>query len=223
MMTAGSVILSLLVLQGGFFRIGYTFGSGSPSMSDEKAYAEVLTDYGIDYNLAGTSIRWGLEFLTDVSSSVRLRGGITTASYWGDHSQRTTTSPLLVILTLGLAGSSRERVLWVDIKSTDFEASAYYIVPGAKWLSIGGGPVLTSVSRSFNTLYSGVTEKKTGIGMKTGVRLDQLSGRFLGLPIVFGGELGYRFQKVELDGPYTGDFAVDFSGWTVDFGTYLNL
>lgn len=226
MIAAGAFVFTLLTLQGGFLRIGYSFGFGTPSMGDEKAFAEVLTDFGIDYNLDGASTRQGIELLTDASSAVRLRGGASITRFRGDHSQTTSYSNVfLAIFTLGLLGSSSssERVIWLDNVSTDFEASAYYIMPGASWFSLGGGPVLTSVTRRFNTLNSTVRESKTDIGFHTGARLDQLSGRFLGLPIVFGAEVGYRFQKVKLDGSDTGDFSVDFSGPMVNFGTYLKL
>ena len=228
MMCLLKVVLSVLALQGGSFKIGYSFGVGFPAMDDEKAYADVFLDSGIDYELGSASNRMGLEAITDISESLRFRGSVSMMSFKGDHTQTSTSWDYISIWTIfsfGIIGSSRsdETMIWVDDVSTEVEASVYYKIPGADWISVGGGPVLSFTSRTVNTIYSRVRDRKTGLGLHTGVRLDQRSGSILGLPIVFGGEIGYRFQDVTLDGAGTGSFSVDFTGPVISAGTYLNL
>ena len=80
------------------------------------------------------------------------------------------------------------------------------------------------VSRTLDTPQTESSAKTTSMGFNAGLRIDQESAhRFLGLPLMFGVEAGYRHCNVKLDKENTGDFTVDFSGPYLKVGTYLNF
>jgi len=228
-MTAISQVMLLLALLPGRWKIGYQFGIGMPSMADEEAYSRVLQQGAVsEYELDEASGRLGFEVIGDLSERLRFKGALGWSFYGGEYSEGGGSFELLFthwfLLGLGaLLSDSGEEVVWVDNAATELDALVYYSMPGADWLSAGGGPVYTWVSRSVNTPYSSVEGSGSGPGFHAGLRVDQLSDRTLGLPLVFGGEFGYRHQKIELDSEETGGFTVDYSGPVFSLGTYIRL
>jgi len=225
MMGALTAFLALAVLQGSSFRIGFTFDGSWPSMGDERDYADLLEEGGIDYNLDGTTWTGGIEALGDVSDKLRLRGAVSVSRFHGVYEDDYDPFGYAItgILTGGLLflfGSGDEDVVAMEDVATNIELACYYKL-GA--ISVGGGPTFVSVTRSMDTPNTASSESASGPGFTAGVRLDGESGGFLGLPIVFGVEGGYRFSSVGFDTEYNDDFSVDFSGPYVRIGTYLKL
>lgn len=226
-MTALTVTLSLLVLQSTSFRIGFTFDGSWPAMGDEKDYADLLNEGGLDYNLDGMTWSGGLEALGDVSEKLRLRGGFTVSRFHGTYEDNLDPFGYMItgILTGGilfLFGSSSDVVQMEDV-ATNIELAGYYKLTGGPTVSVGGGPSYVMVTRNMDTPNTTSSESASGMGFNAGVRLDGESGGFLGLPIVFGAEGGYRFSSVKFDTEYSDDFSVDFSGPYVRIGTYLKF
>ena len=227
-MTAITAILSILVLQSGSFRVGFTFDGSWPDMSDEKDYSDLLNEGGVDFELESMSWTGGVEGLVDVSDKLRFRGAFSVSRYRGafDESLDLFGQTIGGILTGGLLflfGAGDSDVIALEDISTNIETACYYKLTSSPTVSVGGGPSLLMVSRSMDTPNTQSSESATGLGFSAGIRIDQESGGFLGLPIVFGAEGGYRYSSVELDGDDTGDFTVDFSGTYVKIGTYLKF
>jgi len=228
-MTVLVSILSLMVLQGSSFRVGFTFDGSFPAMSDERDYSDLLNEGDLDFKLDDVTWTGGLEALGDVSEKLRLRGSVSVSNFHGTYEEN--YNPLgymfLGIFTCGLAflfGSPDDEVISLEDESLNIEAAAYYKLTESPAVSIGGGPSIVMVSRTIDTPETESSAKATGMGFNAGIRIDQESGfRFLGLPLVLGAEAGYRYCNVKLDEENTGDFSVDFSGPYVKVGTYLNL
>jgi len=228
-MTVLVSILSLLVIQGSSFRIGFTFDGGFPGMSDEKDFADLLTEGGLDFKLDNIAWTGGVEALGDISETIRLRGSVSVSRFNGTYEDNYDPGGyiLIGILTGGLGfllGSGNSDVVSLEDRSMNIEAAAYYKLTGNPAISIGGGPSVLMVERSMNTPNTSTSDAATGMGFNAGLRIDQESGGgFLGIPLVFAAEGGYRHCSVKLDGDYTGDFSVDFSGFFVKIGTYLKF
>ncbi len=228
-MTVLVSILSLLVLQGSSFRVGFTFDGSFPSMSDEKEYSDLLNEGGLELKLDGVTWTGGVEALGDVTEKIRLRGSVSVSNFHGTYEENYDPFgyAILGILTFGLAfmfGSPQDEVISLHDESLNIETAAYYKLTESPALSIGGGPSVVMVSRTLDSPNTESSAKATGVGFNAGLRIDQESaGRFLGLPVVFGAEAGYRYCNVELDEENTGDFSVDFSGPYAKVGTYLKF
>lgn len=228
-MTVLVSILSLLLLQSSSFRIGFTFDASFPSMSDEKAYSDLLNEGGLEFKLDDVTWTGGVEALGDVTEKIRLRGGISVSNFHGYYRENydPLRSTLLGILTWGLAfmfGFPEDEVISLHDESLNIETAAYYKLTESPALSIGGGPSVVMVSRTLDSPGTESSARATAMGFNAGLRIDQESaGRFLGLPVVFGAEAGYRYCNVTLDEEYTGDFSVDFSGPYFRVGTYLKF
>lgn len=227
-MTALTVALSIAVLQGSSFRVGFTFDGSWPAMGDEKDYADLLEEGDLDYNLDGITWTGGIEALGDVSEKLRLRGGLTVSRFHGTYedSYNPLGYTIAGILTGGLLflfGSGGDDVVAMEDVAANIEMAGYYKLTNGPTFSIGGGPSLVMVSRSMKTPNTSSSESASGMGFSAGIRLDGEAGGFLGLPIVFGAEGGYRFSSVKFDTDYSNDFTVDFSGSYVRVGTYLKF
>lgn len=228
-MTVLVSILSLLVLQGSSFRIGFTFDGSFPSMSDERAYSDLLNEGGLEFKLDDVTWTGGVEALGDVTEKIRLRGGISVSNFHGTYekSYDPLSYTLFGILTFGLAfmfGSPADELISLHDESLNIETAAYYKLTESPALSIGGGPSVVMVSRTLDSPETESSARATAMGFNAGLRIDQESvRRFLGLPVVFGAEAGYRYCNVTLDEEYTGDFSVDFSGPYLKIGTYLKF
>lgn len=227
-MTALSVILSLMALQSTSFRIGFTFDGSWPSMGDEKEYADLLEEGELNYNLDGMTWTGGLEALGDVSNKLRLRGAVTVSRFRGTYED--TDDPFGYILggiltggLLFLFNPGGDDVVAMEDVATNIELAGYYKLTDGPTLSVGGGPSVVMVTRSMDTPNTSNSESATGMGFNAALRLDGEAGGFLGLPIVFGAEGGYRFSSVKFDTEYSDDFTVDFSGPYVRIGTYLKF
>lgn len=225
-MTVLVSILSLMVLQSSSFRIGFTFDGSFPSMSDEKAYSDLLKEGGLDFKLDDLTWTGGMETIGDVSEKIRLRGSVSVSNFHGTYEENydPMTYILLGIFTCGLTflfGSPTNDVISLEDQSLNIEAAAYYKLTGNPALSIGGGPMLAVVSREIETPNTVSSGQATGIGFNAGLRLDQEFGD--GFPVVFGAEAGYRQNNVKIDDGYEGDFIVDFSGAYFKIGTYVNF
>jgi hypothetical protein len=220
--------MALMALQASSFRAGFTFDCGFASMSDEKAYADLLAEGGLPLKLDAVAWTGGVEALGDVSSSVRLRGAVTVSRFSGSYEENYNPGGYILfgIITGGLGflfGSPRDEVVTLENRSVNVEMSAYYKLTGNPSVSVGAGPMLAMVSRRIDTPNTSTSETGSGIGFLSGMRIDQESGKVLGLPLVFGAEGGYRVCDVKLDGDRTGDFSVDFSGPYFRVGTYLKF
>jgi len=228
-MTVLAAIMSLMVLQGTSFRVGVIFDGSWPSMSDEKDYADLLTEGGLDFKLDGITWTGGLEALGDVSQKLRLRGAVTVSRFHGTYEDNYDPLgyALAGILTGGLLflfSSGNDEIIALQDQSTNIELACYYKLTQNPAISIGGGPCLAMVSRSMDTPNTVSSESASGAGFNAGIRIDQESGGgFLGLPFVFGAEGGYRYSSVKFDGEYMNDFNVDFSGPYVRIGSYLKF
>lgn len=225
-MMAITAILSVLVIQSSSFRVGFTFDGSWPGMSDEKNYADLLNEGGVDFELESICWTGGVEGVGDISNKMRLRGAVSVSRYRGAFEDELDVfgETLLGIFTAGLTfifGAGGNDVIALEDRCVNVETACYYKLTNN--LSAGGGPSLLMVSRTMDTPNTESSESTAGLGFNVGVRLDQESGGFLGLPIVFGLEGGYRYSSVELDGDDTGDFTVDFSGPYVKVGTYLKF
>lgn len=227
-MTALVSAMILLIIEGSFFRIGFTFGGAFPSMADEKEYAELLTEGGLPLKLDDAAWAGGLEAIGDASERLRLRGGFSVSRYNGVYEENYNPGGyiLLGILTGGLAflfGSPDDEVVALENSSVNFDLSAYYKLTGNPAVSVGGGPSLALVTRSIDTPNTTSSHEGSGLGFTAGVRIDQESGNFLGIPLVFGAEGGYRQCDVKLDNDATEEFTVDFSGPYFRIGSYLKF
>jgi hypothetical protein len=225
-MTCSLVLLSVL---GGSFRMGFSFDAGFPAMSDEKEYAELLGEAGIDYSLSDVAWTGGVEALGDVSDDVRLRGSVTVTRFTGAYEEdyNPLSYILLGIFTGGIGfifGSPDADVITLEDQAMNVELSAYYkLVDGPVTLSAGGGPSMSFVSRKLDTPNTSQSDEGTSLGFTAGLRLDMEPGAplFGCLPLVFGTEGGYRFSKTELDGISSQGFEVDFSGPYLKVGSYF--
>ncbi len=227
-MTTAALLLALASLQGSSFRIGFSFDAGWPAMGDEKDYAELLEEAGLDYRLDGTAWTGGIEALGDVSDKLRLRGGVSVSRFHGTYEDNFdpfgyTIAGILTGGLLFLFGAGGEDVVAMEDVATSIHLAGYYKLTSGPVLSIGGGPSYVTVTRSIDTPNTASSESAAGLGLNLGLRLDGESGGFLGLPIVFGAEGGYRLSSVGFDTEYSEDFGVDFSGLYVGAGTYLKL
>lgn len=227
-MTALLSAAFLAVLQGSSFRIGFTFDGAFPGMADEKEYADLLAEGGLPLKLDDMAWAGGLEALGDVSDRLRLRGGFSVSRYNGVYEENYNPGGyiLLGILTGGIAflfGSPDDEVVTLENSSVNFDLSAYLKLTANPAISVGGGPSLALVNRSIDTPNTSSSNDGSGLGFTAGVRIDQESGNFLGIPLVFGAEGGYRQCDVKLDDDSTDDFSVDFSGPYVRIGSYLKF
>lgn len=227
-MTALISSVILLAVQGSSFRIGFTFDGAFPGMADEKEYADLLAEGGLPMKLDDMAWAGGLEALGDVSDHLRLRGGFSVQRYNGVYEENYNPGGyiLLGILTGGIAflfGSPDDEVVTLENSSVNFDLSAYYRLTGSPAVSVGGGPSLAIVKRSIDTPNTSSSHEGSGLGFTAGVRIDQESGNFLGIPLVFGAEGGYRRCDVKLDDETTEDFSVDFSGPYIRVGSYLKF
>ncbi len=227
-MTALTGILCLMTLQSTSFRIGFTFDGSWPSMGDEKDYADLLTEGDLDYNLDGMTWTGGIEALGDASDKLRLRGAVTVSRFRGTYEDTDDPFGYIIggILTGGLLflfNPDGDDVVAMEDAATNIELAGYYKLSNGPTVSVGGGPSFVMVTRSVDTPNTNISESASGMGFNAGLRLDGESGGFLGLPIVFGAEGGYRFSSVKFDTEYSDDFTVDFSGLYVRIGTYLKF
>lgn len=227
-MTALMSALMLLILEGSSFRIGFTFDGAFPGMADEKDYADLLTEGGLPLKLDDMAWAGGLEAIGDVSDRLRLRGGFSVSRYNGVYEENYNPGGhiLLGILTGGLAflfGTPDDDVVALENSSVNFDMSAYYKLTGNPAISVGGGPSLALVTRSIDTPNTTSSHEGSGLGFTAGVRIDQESGNFLGIPLVFGAEGGYRQCDVQLDDDSSEGFTVDFSGPYFRIGSYLKF
>lgn len=234
-MTALAALLCILaqVAPGGGstdVRIGISFTASFPSMGDEKDFAEMVNDGGMDFDLASTA--WGgtIEVLGDVSDRFRLRGGVSVSRLHGSYSEGydPLTYIFLGIFTAGLGFffSQSDEVVDLDDQAVSIEAEAYYLFhrnPDLS-LSVGAGPVLTFASRHLDTPNTTTKGSGSSLGMMASLRLDQESEmKLICLPVLFGLEAGYRLDAVELDDAGAGGFELDFSGPFVKAGSYIGL
>jgi hypothetical protein len=228
-MTLLASILSLLVLQGSSFRIGFAFDGSFPSMADEKDYADLLNEAGLSMELERMAWTGGIEALGDVSNRIRLRGAVTTSNYYGAYKENYDPLgyALVGIFTGGLAflfGTPTNDVISLADESLNIEAAVYYRMVNSPALFIGGGPTVAFASRAIDTPETSFSEDAFGMGFNAGIRIDQESGgRFLGIPLLFGAEAGYRYCNVKFDEKNTKDFSLNFSGPYLRVGTYVNF
>jgi hypothetical protein len=228
-MTILASILSLLVLQGSSFRIGFAFDGSFPSMADEKNYADLLNEGGLSFELDRMAWTGGIEALGDISERIRLKGGLTGSNFYGTYKENYNpfSYALIGIFTGGLAflfGTPTNDVISLSDKSLNIEAAVYYRMVNSPALFIGGGPTVAIASRTIDTPKTSLSEDAVGMGFNAGIRIDQESGgRFLGIPLLFGAEVGYRYCSVKFDEKNTKDFALDFSGPYFRIGTYIDF
>ncbi len=227
-MTALTAILSLMVIQGSSFRVGFAFDGSWPSMGEEKDYADLLAEGDLDYNLDDMSWTGGIEALGDASEKLRLRGAVTVSRFHGTYEESFDPFSYVVagILTGGilfLFDPGGDDVVAMEDVATNIELAGYYKLTGGPTVSVGGGPSYVMATRNMDTPNTSTSESASGMGFNLGIRLDGESGGFLWLPIVFGAEGGYRFSSVKFDTDYSDDFTVDFSGPYVRIGTYLKF
>lgn len=220
--------MSLLMLLGGSFRIGFSFEGGFPSMADEKDYADLLAEGGLPLKLDGMSWAGGVEALGDVSERLRLRGAVSVQRFNGVYEENYNPGGYLLfgIITGGLGfllGSPSDEIVALEDRSVNIDLAAYWKLTGSPALSLGAGPSLAMVSRSMDTPNTAVSEEGSGVGFTAGARIDQESGGVLGIPLVFGAEGGYRHCDVKLEGDHTGDFTLSFSGPYFRIGSYLKF
>ena len=228
-MTAAACALLLLSAQGGSFRMGFTFDAGFPSMSDEKEYAELLAEAGIDYTLSDVAWTGGVEVLGDVADDVRLRGSVNVTRFTGAYEEdyNPLSYILLGIFTGGIAfifGSPDADIITLEDQAMNIEVSAYYkLVDGPVTLSAGGGPSMVFVSRKLEAPNTSESDEGTSLGFSAGMRLDLEPGDplFGCLPLTFGTEGGYRFSRTGLSGMDSQGFEVDFSGPYLKVGSYF--
>jgi hypothetical protein len=211
--------------------MGFTFDAGFPSMTDEKEYADLLREAGIEYYLADVAWTGGVEALGDVSDDVRLRGSVSVTRFTGAYEEdyNPLSYILLGICTGGIAfifGSPSADVITLEDQAMSIELSAYYkLVDGPITVSAGGGPSMSFVTRKLEAPNTSESDQGTALGFTTGLRLDQEPGNplFGCIPVVFGIEGGYRFSKTELDSWNSQGFEIDFSGPYVRIGTYFDF
>jgi hypothetical protein len=226
-MISSALMIVMCALQSASFRAGFTFEGGWPSMADEKEYSDLLNEGDVDFQLDRMYWSGGLEGLVDASDKVRLRGTFTVSRYRGAFNDELDVfgNLLIGILTGGLVflfGSDND-VIALEDRATSVEAACYYRISSTPSISIGAGPSYSSVTRSMDTPNTSSSETASGLGFVTGIRIDQETGGFLGLPILFGAEGGYRHRTVELETGYSSGFNVDFSGPYLKVGTYLGF
>jgi hypothetical protein len=211
-------------------RIGISFTASFPMMEDEKDFAEMVNQGGMDFDLASTA--WGgtVEVLGDVGERFRLRGGLSVSRLHGSYSEG--YDPLTYIFVgiftagLGFMFSQSDEVVDLDDEAVSIEAEAYYLfhrTPDLS-LSVGAGPVFTFASRHLDTPNTTTKGSGSGLGMVASLRLDQESEvKLICLPLLFGLEAGYRLDTVELDDTEAEGFQLDFSGPFVKAGSYIGL
>ena len=216
-MTAITCGLILLSATGSSFRMGFAFDASFPAMAQEKDYAELLSEAGIDYSLGTVAWTGGVEVIGDVSEKVRLRGSVSVTRFTGAYEEdyNPLSYILLGICTGGIAfifGSPDADVITMEDQAMTVEASAYYkLMDGPVTVSVGGGPSMAFVTRKLDSPNTSVSDNGNAFGFSAAVRIDQEPGNLLFgcLPIVVGAEGGYRFSKTELSGADTGGFEVD--------------
>ena len=212
------------------FRFGPCFIASFPSMQDEKDFAGMNSEAGLELDLG--TVAWGgsIEFLGDIGRKVRVRGSVGVLRLHGAYEDE--YDPLSYILLgictggIGFLFGPEEEVVDLDDQALSIEAQAYYVLTrgSSVSLSIGAGPVYTSVRRQLDSPNTSTLGKGNGLGLVTSIRVDQESSTTLGcIPLKFALEAGYRFNSVTLDGEEADGFTLDFSGPVLKVGSYLGF
>ncbi len=211
-------------------RLGISFMASFPSMDDEKDFADMTSDAGLDFQLGSTAWGGSLDLLADIGERFRIRGSVGISRLHGAYKDN--YDPLSYILIGMITGGfgflfpQTEDVVALDDEAVTIEAQAYYVLtrtPGVS-LSAGAGPMINIASRRLESPNTETTGNGTGFGMMASLRLDQESEFDLGcLPLMFSLEVGYRFSSVELDDEEAQGFTLDFSGPFVKAGSYIGL
>ncbi len=213
------------------FRIGTFFMASIPGMDDEKDFAEMTNDAGLDFSLGTIAWGGGIEMLVDaIPSKLRIRSSVGISRIQGAYSDN--YDPLSYILigiaTGGIAflfGDTQE-IIDLDDQELFFELEAYYIIldGNAFSFSAGIGPTYCSVRRELDSPNTSTLGTGSSFGFVTSLRIDQESTfRLACLPVNFGLEAGYRSSKVTLSEAEANEFTVDFSGPFAKVGTYIGF
>jgi hypothetical protein len=215
-----ALVLSLAFLgaAAGFepgFRISFGFGLDFPAMGDENAFADEMNAAEVPFDLDKVASSGTVDLLYDASERLKLRAGVGFGSFDGAYSEEYDEygDVLLAIITLGLSSllDTDEEVIDLEDSYVSVEAAGYYVLArGPASLSVGGGPLLLFADRTLESPNTTSTASGSALGFSGALRLEQESGGFLGLPLRFFLEGGYRHARVPLEG--AGDFELDFSG-----------
>ena len=212
------------------FRLGPCFMASFPSMQNEKDFAEINTEAGLDFELG--SVAWGgsIELLVDVSEHFKVRGSAGVSRLNGAY--KDDYDPMSYILIgiftggLGFLFGSTEDVIDLNDQAISAEAEVYYVFSrGSSFsFSAGAGPVYTWASRSLDSPNTSTKGSGSAFGLVTSLRLDQESSATLGcIPMMFGLEAGYRLNNVKLDDKESDGYELDFSGPFVKVGSYIGF
>ena len=210
------------------FRLGISYTASMPSMQNEKDFADMTTDAGLSFKLGNLAQGVSFDLLGDISDRFRFRGGVSFLNLEGSYSEDFNVGQqiILAIITLGLLSHSSNEVIDLNDQAVSIEAEAYYILTKNESisLSIGAGPIYTFASRSLNTPLTVTSGSGNGLGFLGSFRLDQESSfKLFGLKFMFGLEVGYRMNKVNLSDEEADNYELDFSGPFLKAGPHIGF
>ncbi len=210
------------------FRLGFSYTASLPSMQNEKDFADMTTASGLDFELGTMAQGISVDLIGDISEKFRFRGGVSILNLEGTYSEDYNFGQrlLLGLFTLGLLSNGSNDVIDLNDEAISIEFEAYYILTKNEVLSIsvGAGPIYTFASRRLNTPNTVTSGKGNGLGFLASIRFDQeTSARFFGLQFMFGLEVGYRINSVNLDDEETDNYELDFSGPYLKVGPYIGF
>lgn len=226
-----SIIPPATTYSGPTLRIGTFFLASYPAMSDEKDFAEMTNDAGLDFTLGSVAWGGGIEMLGDaIPGKLRFRGSVGISRIQGAYKDEydPLTYIILGVCTGGLAflfGDTHD-VIDLDDQELFFELEAYYIILDGSAFSFaaGIGPTYCSVRRQLDSPNTSTLGTGSSFGFITSLRIDQESDFKLGcIPVHFGLEAGYKSNNVTLSEPEANGFTVDFSGPFAKVGTYIGF
>lgn len=211
-------------------RIGPCFGMSWPSMQDEKDFAQMNNDAGVDFELESIALTGSLELLADVGERFRIRGGLGVSNLHGAYEEDYNPFERIMIgmftFGIGLLFDNQDDVIGLDDQAVSIEAQAYYMLSRGEDYSIsaGAGPVMTWASRSLESPNTSTSGSGSNIGVVASFRLDQESPFNIGcIQMLLGFEAGYKYSSIELGDSEAGGFTLDFSGPFLKMGTFLAL
>ena len=210
------------------FRLGMSYTASIPSMQNEKDFADMTTDAGLSFKLGSLAQGVSIDLLGDISDRFRLRGGASILNLEGSYSEDFNIGQqiIIAIITLGLFSHGSNEVIDLNDQAVSVEFEVYYILTRneAVSLSIGAGPIYTFATRTLDTPLTSTTGTGNGLGFLGSLRLDQESSlNILGLHFMFGLEVGYRMNKVNISDTEADNYELDFSGPFVKAGPYIGF